>query len=84
MNDEKLTMRINNLLQEKQKTIKSLRQSLQYVQSVKSSILSGLRNTKEFDTQKDRDRHLTKLSNLLKNIERVEFKLKEVLDEENM
>lgn len=81
MNDEKLTMRINNLLQEKQKTIKSLRQSLQYVQSVKSSILSSLRCTKEFDTQKDRDRHLTKLSNLLKNIERVEFNLKKVLDD---
>ena len=76
--NKKLANRVNSLLIERNQTNKLIFQSLQYIQSIKSSVLSGLRNTKEFDTQKDRNRHLTKLSNIFKNIERLEFELKKI------
>ena len=77
---DKLVNRINDLLVQKQKTIKSLRNARNYLSSGKASVLSSLRNNKEFETQKDRDLHLKKVEQIWGNVRRAEIEINRILE----
>ena len=77
------TNRINTLLNKQAKFIQAAHRLKFNIECLKSSALSNLRNTEKFDTQKDRELHLDRLARMLRNIERLECGILQLLEVEN-